>query len=303
MPVIAPLVKQSRCRAYGAEVELFGQNIGEAKELADQFVEERGLTYVHGFDGAHVINGQGTIGLEIMEQVPEVDAVIVPIGGAGLIAGIGLAVKTMRPSVRIVGVEPENAATYSAALRNGSPVLCDMKPTLADGLSVPRVGERAFRIAKETVDEVVQVDEECIALSILRLLEMEKGVVEGGGASALAALLAGKLPHLHGKTVVLILCGGNIDPAILGRVIEHGLVADGRLARFRTVISDRPGGLAKLATALAASGASVKQIIHDRAFASADVSKVEVECIVETRDQEHLLAVKALLADQGMHCR
>jgi len=303
MPVFAPLVKQSRCRGYGARVELFGQNIGEAKELADHLVQQDNLTYVHGFDGAEVIVGQGTIGLELMEQVPNIDAVIVPIGGAGLIAGVGLAMKTMRPSVQVIGVEPENAATYSAALKNNGPILCDIKPTLADGLSVPRVGDRAFEVAKKVVDHVVQVDEESIALAILRLLELEKGVVEGGGASALAALLAGKLPELKGKTVALVLCGGNIDPAVLGRVIEHGLVADLRLARFRTVISDRPGGLARLAQVLADSGASVKQIIHDRAFASADVSKVEVECIVETRDLRHREAVKELLRQQGMECR
>jgi len=303
MPIFSPLVKQSRCRGYGARVELSGQNIGEAKELADEFVEKEGLTYVHGFDSAEVIVGQGTIGLEIMEQVPDADAVLIPIGGAGLIAGVGLAMKTMRPGIEIIGVEPENAATYTAAMKHGGPVLCGMKPSLADGLSVPTVGERAFGIAQKVVDSVVQVDEESIALSILRLLELEKGVVEGGGASSLAAILANKVPHLIGKTVVLILCGGNIDPAILGRVIEYGLVADGRLARFRTVISDRPGGLAKLAAVLAESGASVKQIIHDRAFASADVSTVEVECTVETRDLAHLNSVKEMLTQRGMVCK
>jgi len=300
MPIFAPLVKQSRARQLGAKVILDGQNIGEAKFLADRLVESDGLTYVHGFDGIEVINGQGTLGLEILEQVPEADAIIVPIGGAGLIAGLGIAVKAMRSQTEIIGVEPENAASYCAALERGEPCLTSMQPTLGDGLAVPTVGPHAFALARQVVDSVVTVDEEAIALAILRLVEIEKGVVEGSGATPLAALLAGKLPHLKGKRVVLTLCGGNIDPAVLGRVIEHGLVADGRLARFKAIISDRPGGLAALAQAIAAQGASVKQIEHERAFASPDISTVEVICTVETRDREHVDAVCAALQEQGI---
>lgn len=303
MPIFAPLVKQSRARQLGARVLLYGANIGEAKDKADELVASEGLTYVHGFDGADVIAGQGTIGIEILEDVPEVDAIIVPIGGGGLIAGLGLAVKTLRPNTQIIGVEPENAASFKHALEAGHPELTEMQPTLGDGLAVPTVGARAFGIGKDVIDKVITVDEGLIALAILRLIEIEKGVVEGSGAASLAALLSDQLPELKGKKVVLLLCGGNIDPGVLERVIEHGLVQDGRLAQFRAVISDRPGGLAILAEAIASTGASVKQITHERAFASADVSKVEVLCTVETRDHAHFEELCATLTERGIRLK
>lgn len=303
MPKFAPLMKQSRCRALGADVKLFGAHIDEAKEYAMEFVANAGKTYVHGFDAPEVIIGQGTIGLELIEQRPDLDAVIVPIGGAGLIAGVGYVLRQIAPDCEVIGVEPEHAATYSAALAKGGPYPAPIRPSLADGLSVPKVGTNAYEIAREVVSQVVQVSEAAIARSILRLLEYEKCVVEGGGASALAALLEDQLPHLRGKRVALLLCGGNIDSTVLGRVIEYGLAADGRLSRFRTRISDRPGGLASLAKMLADAQASVKQITHERAFAGADVTTVEVECIIETRDQAHLDAVKAKLEAEGMPCR
>lgn len=300
MPVFAPLVKQGRTRGLGARVVLFGNNIHEAKQEADRLAAEESLTYVHGFDGPAVIAGQGTLGLEILEQVPDADAIIVPIGGAGLIAGLGLAVKAVRPETQVVGVEPENAASYHAACEAGEPLLTDIRPTLGDGLAVPSVGPNAFAIARQVVDRRVTVDEAGLALAILRLVELEKGVVEGSGAAPLAALLSGKLDDLRGKKVVLLLCGGNIDPAVLGRVIEHGLVVDGRLSQFDVVISDRPGGLARLAASFAESGASVKQITHERAFTSPDVSRVQVRCVVETRDAEHARSLKARLVAEGM---
>lgn len=303
MPRFAPMAKQGRCRAYGAQVMLHGDDIQEAKILADQLVNDEGLTYIHGFDGFDVIAGQGTIGLEIAEDVPSADAVIVPVGGAGLIAGVGLAIKSKMPGCRVVGVEPSHATSFRDALASGAPISTPVKPTLADGLAVPTVGPRAFALARTVVDEMAIVDEEKIAQAILRLIELERGVVEGGGAAALAALLGNGLPHLKGKTVVLILCGGNIDPTVLGRVIEHALVADGRLTRFQVVISDRPGGLARLTDTLASAGASIKQIVHERAFASADVSTVEVDCVVETRDHEHARAVIRALTKVGFACR
>lgn len=302
MPVFAPLIKQSRCRDLGAEVRLSGDNIAEAKQLADRFVVERGMTYVHGFDGPEVIAGAGTLGLEILDQVPETEAIIVPVGGAGLIAGVSLAVKTVRPSVRIIGVETRNSASFEAAREAGKPVNYHLEPTLADGLAVPVVGANAFEIAKDRVDDVVQVDEESVALAILRLAEIEKGVVEGAGASPLAALLSHSVPDIEGSTVVLALCGGNIDPMVFGRVIEHALTLDGRLTQFRAVISDRPGGLADLCERIAAVGASVKQILHERAFASADVSTVEVECTVETRDWKHVNQLLDSLREAGISC-
>jgi len=299
MPVFAPLVKQTRCRQLGAKVILFGANIGEAKVEADKLVASDGLTYVHGFDSPEVIAGAGSLGLEILDQVHEPDAIVVPIGGAGLIAGLGLAVKTMRPQTEIIGVEPVYAASYTEALASGHPVQALVQPTLGDGLAVPCVGAEAFALARQSVDRVVLVDEGQIAVAILRLLELEKGVVEGAGAAPVAAMLGGQLGDLRGKRVVLVLCGGNIDPAVLDRVIDFGLVADGRMSRFTAVISDRPGGLAAFTQAIAEVGASVKQIEHERAFASADVSKVTVVCTVETRDRAHIEQLHAKLREEG----
>ncbi len=300
MPRHAPLIKQRRCRSFGATIVLSGENIAEAKDAADRLVAERGLTYVHGFDGAEVIAGQGTIGLEMVEQSGGLDAIVCPIGGAGLIAGIGVALAHASPRTELIGVEPEHCASYAAALAAGRPVRVEMRPSLADGLAVPSVGERAFELARGRVSRVVRVEEEEIALAILRLVEAEKGVVEGAGAAPLAAFLGGHLDDLRGKRVGLVLAGGNIDPSMLGRVIEHGLVTDGRLTRFSAVISDRPGGLAEFASIVARVGASVKQIEHERAFASIDVSRVTVLCTVETRDAAHVEELHAALRDAGI---
>ena len=287
MPVHAPLVKQRRCRELGARVLNHGDDIAEARLRADELVAAEGLAYVNGFNDAAIVAGAGTIGLEILEQVPGADAIVAPIGGAGLVAGLGLAVKSRAPGVRLVGVEPARCASYSAALAAGHPVKVTATATLADGLAVPEVGARSFEIARTRVDEVVTVEEDAIALAILRLAELEKGVVEGAGAAPLAAFLAGRLPSLRGRRVVLVLCGGNIDPLVFSRVIEHGLAVDGRLVKFEAVISDRPGGLADLAGPIARCGASVQEIVHERTFGEADVSTVRVQCIAEVRDRAH----------------
>lgn len=301
MPTFAPLVKRTKCERLGARVILHGENIAEAKVHGDTLVAAEGLTYIHGFNDAAIIAGQGTLGLEILEQVPQPDAIIVPIGGAGLIAGVALAVKTLSPRTEIIGVEPRRCPSYSEALKVGGPVRIQSSPTLADGLAVPEVGDRAFAIARDRVDRVVLVDEQEISLAILRLLELEKGVIEGGGATPLAPFLGGQLGHLKGKRVVLALCGGNIDPTILARVIDHGLTIDGRLTRFTAIIRDRPGGLAAFATVLAQTGASIKQIQHERAFGGPDISTVQVDCTVEVRDLEHAKAVHRTLESSGFH--
>jgi threonine dehydratase len=303
MPQFAPLIKVATCRRFGANVVLHGQDFAGARSKADELKAAHGLTYVDGFDDPAVIAGQGTIGLELLEQVPQLDAIVAPVGGAGLIAGVSLAVKTLRPDVQIIGVEAELMPSYTRALAAGHSVACPGRPTLADGLSTSRVGDHAFAIARERVDRIVTVSEEWIALSILRLIELEKSVVEGAAAAPLAALLSGQLAELRGKTVALLLCGGNIDPLVLGRVIEIGLAADGRLARLVATISDRPGGLARLAAAIAGAGASVQQITHDRVFSGPDVSSVRVVCDVETHDREHLNELKAALKDQGISLR
>lgn len=300
MPEYAPLIKITNCQKLGANVVVQGKDFAEAKAHAHELAAGKGLAYIDGYDDPAIIAGQGTMGIEIVNQVPDVDAVIVPVGGGGLIAGVSLAVKTLRPQTKVIAVEAENVASFSAALKAGNPTKIDLKPTLADGLAIPQVGANAFAIACEHVDQTVTVTEEQIAIGILRLVELEKTVVEGAGAAPLAAVLSGKLSELAGKRVVLPLCGGNIDPNILSRVIERGLVADGRLCRFTAIISDRPGGLASLSQQIAAAGASIKQIVHDRAFASSDVSTVNVLCTIETRNHEHFAQVCARLKDHGV---
>jgi threonine dehydratase len=300
MPKFAPLIKVSACQQLGANVVLHGIDFGEAKAHAHEIAKEKGLAYIDGYDDPAIIAGQGTMGLEIIEQIPNFDAVIIPVGGAGLLAGVSLAIKTLRPTVKIVAVEAENVASFSAALEAGKPTKITIHPTLADGLAIPQVGTNAFQIALPLVDLSITVTEEEIALAILRLVELEKSVVEGAAATPLAACMSGKLKQLAGKRVVLLICGGNIDPNVLSRVIESGLVADGRLGRFTAVISDRPGGLAELAAQIASTGASIKQVVHDRAFASPDISAVNVLCTVETRNHEHLAQLRALLKSRGV---
>jgi threonine dehydratase len=300
MPRYAPLIKLTTCRKLGAEVVLFGESFSEAFGHAQELAASRGLTYIHGFDDPAIIAGQGTVGLEILEQVPDVEAIVVPIGGGGLVAGVALAVKSVMPGVQIVGVEPEHAAAFSAALAAGHPVKTPLRPTLADGLAVGKVGELAFSIAAPRVDRVVTVSEEELALAMLRLAELEKSVVEGAGAAPLAAAMFGKLPELAGKRTVLILSGGNVDPLILTRVIEKALVADGRLCRFTAVVSDRPGGLARLAQLVAQTGASIQEIAHDRAFSGPDIAAAHVLCTVETADRDHVEKLYQLLAQAGI---
>lgn len=303
MPKFAPLTKVAACEQLGAQVVLHGDTFDEAQTHAHLVEHERGLVYIHGFNDAAIIAGQGTLGLEILDQVPDADAIIVPIGGGGLIAGVSLAAKTLRPDIAIIGVEPERAASFTAALAAGKPVDFPLTPTLADGLSVARVGERAFAIARKYVDRVVTVGESAIARSILRLIELEKSVVEGAGAAGLAACISGLVPELAGKKVVLPLCGGNIDTTVLGRIIERGLAADGRLSRFQVAISDRPGGLAKLATIIADAGASIVDIAHDRAFSGDDMNSVIVHCVVETRNVDHVRELHKRLAEAGLAVR
>ncbi len=299
MPTSAPLTKIVNCRQRGATVILHGSHIDEARQHAMTLVESQGLTYINGYDDPAIIAGQGTIGLEILEQVPDVDAVIVPVGGAGLIAGIALAIKSLKPQVKVYGVEPKRVASLTAALAAGRPVMADIKPTLADGLAVPKVGEHAFALARQHVDAVYTVGERAIALAVLRLIELEKSVVEGAGAAGLAACMQQLIPDIQGKNVVLPLCGGNIDTTVIGRIIERGLVVDGRLCRFDATISDRPGGLAHFTRVIADTGASVKDIAHDRAFAGEDLNTVVVHCVLETRDADHINEVRDRLEREG----
>jgi threonine dehydratase len=294
MPTVAPLTKVSNCEAFGANVVIHGEHIGESKEHAYNDPAYEGMTYINGYDHPHIIAGAGTMGIEILEDVPDVDVVVVPVGGAGLIAGVALAIKTLKPDVQVIGVEPEFCASYAAAVAAGEVVDADVQPTLADGLAVPRVGDNAFEVARHHVDKTVTVSEKQIAIAVLRLAEMEKLVVEGGGAAGIAALLPGgpldplTNPWLHGRTVVAPLCGGNIDSTVLGRVIDRGLAADGRLIKFVVTVSDRPGGIADLTRCIAEEGASIKDLMHERAWVHTSISQVQVRCAVETTGAAHV---------------
>ena len=300
MPKFAALVKVTNCRRFGANVILHGADLTEARAYAGELAERDGLTFIHPFDNENVIAGQGTVALEILDQTPGVEAIVVPVGGGGLIAGIGTVVKARKPGVEVIGVEPVAAACLTAALAGGVPKLVALTSTLADGLAVAQLGAKPFEIVRRVVDRVVTVDEASIALAVLRLVELEKSVVEGAGAAPLAAFIAGHLDALKGKRVVLMLAGGNIDLTMLGRVIEVGLVADGRLARFTVTISDRPGGLARLAELIASTGASIREIVHDRAFSGPDLSAVRVVCDVETTGHAHARELRATLTAAGL---
>jgi threonine dehydratase len=302
MPTVAPLAKVDKCRKFGARVIIKGGHIGEAKEFAETLVASEGLEYVNGYDDPPILAGAGTIGMEMIDDVPDVDVVVVPIGGAGLIAGISCAIKTLKPDTKVIGVEPKFCASYTAALRAGKPVPAPFTPTLADGLAVPIVGAHAFEVARHYVDECVLASEKCISLAVLRLLENEKVVVEGGGAAGLAALLPGgplDRADMKGKTIIVPLCGGNIDTTVLGRVLDRGLAADMRLVNFYATVSDRPGGIAKLAQLLSDEGASIKDIYHERAWLHTSVDQVQVKCVVELQGEEHGQRVHRALLNHG----
>ncbi|XP_076637263.1 serine racemase isoform X3 [Colletes latitarsis] len=295
MPVVAPIMKIAACRQYGANVIIDGSDMGEAKRIALQHAKENGLTYINGYDNPDIMAGQGTLGLEIVEQVSDIDAVVVPIGGGGLIAGVALAVKTLHPRVMIIGVESERCPSFHAARKAGRPIYTPIESTLADGLAVPMVGYNAFATANPLIDKLVVVKEEWIAIAILKLVENEKCIVEGAGATGLAAILAGQLDELKGKRVVLPLCGGNIDTTILGRCLERGLAAEGRLLKFTVTVSDRPGGIAELCRMLADIGVSIKDIMHERAWIMSDIFSVDVKVVCETRDRNHGEQLKTML--------
>ena len=298
MPEWAPLTKVTAARRQGAEVVLHGENYDEAYARAREVETERGLVFVHPFDDLRVIAGQGTIGLELAAQVPDLEAVLVPVGGGGLAAGTAVAVKGRRPGVEVIGVQADEVAAMKAAWASGERVTVPSAPTIADGIAVRRAGEHTLALCRRWVDQIVSVSEEEIANAILLLLEIEKTVVEGAGAVPLAALVNKKVAGA-GKTVALVLSGGNIDVNLISRIIERGLVKDGRLVRLAVMLRDRPGQLARLTALVAEMRANVLHILHDRAFSRARLGETEVELTLETSGREQIEAVKRHLTEAG----
>jgi threonine dehydratase len=298
MPVSAPLIKVTRVRQYGAESVLSGSDYDAALAEAWRLSRERGLTFISAFDDPWIVAGQGTIGLELYEQNPDLDAVIVPVGGGGLIAGIALALKTLLPKIRVIGVQSEALPSMIAALQQGAPAELPPATTIADGIAVRAVGATPLELVKNHVDDIVTVNEGEIANAVLMLLEIEKTVAEGAAAAPLAALLNKKI-DLKGKNIGLIVSGGNIDVNLIARIIESGLIQDGRLGRFSIVISDRPGSLARLAQRVADLGANILQISQSRGFGEMAIGETEVELTLETTGKEHIQRIyETLLKDK-----
>jgi threonine dehydratase len=305
MPVGVALPKLSATKEYGADVELSGNVVDETLRAAAEFAEATGAVFIHPFDHWDVVTGQGTLGLEIMEERPDVDTILVPIGGGGLISGVASAVKQkarqLGRSVRIIGVQAANAAAYPTSLIAGEPTQIQISPTIADGIAVSKPGVLNFEIIRDVVDEVVTVEEDDIARALLVLLERAKLVVEPAGAVGVAAILAGKVQH--SGTTVAILSGGNIDPLVMERIISHGLAASERYLKLRIPLPDRPGQLARAAEIVAASNANVVEVLHTRHGTGMQISEVELELHIETRGPEHAELVLHNLREAGYNPR
>ena len=291
MPEGAPIPKEKATRGYGAEVRFHGRNIDDALVAAREFSDETGAVLIHPFDHVDIVTGQGTCGLEIVEQCPDVNTVLVPCGGGGFLAGIATAVKAARPDARVVGVQAAGAAAYVSSLAQGRPVALDSMATIADGIAVGRPGEVPFTAVQRYVDDMVTVSEDSMSRALLMLLERAKLVVEPAGAAAVAAML--DAPEAFETPAVVVLSGGNVDPLLMMRVIRQGLAAAGRYLYFRARIPDTPGGLAHLLNELASVQANVLDVVHERTSAQLHLDEVEVQLQVETRGPEHAERVLA----------
>jgi threonine dehydratase len=302
MPVYAPLIKVSRVRSYGAQTALTGADYDEAFAEAERLSQEQRLTFLHAFNDAAIIAGQGTVGLELYEQNKDLETVIVPVGGGGLIAGVALVLKALNPHIRIIGVQAATLPSMKAALEKDQPVEVPPATTIADGIAVRKVGETALALVKQHVDEIVTVEEDEIANAVLLLLEIEKTVAEGAAAAPLAALINNKI-NIRGKNVALIVSGGNIDVNLISRIIEKGLIRDGRLNRISAVISDRPGNLARLTQRIAELGANILQIGQSRGFGRMGIGETEVDLILETSGPDHIKRIQYELNKDGFKIR
>ena len=301
LPEFAPLTKITATKNYGAEVVLHGATFDEALARSKELQSEHGYTYVHAFDDEQVIAGQGTIGLEIARDAPQTTVIVVPIGGGGLISGIAIAAKNLLPNVRIVGVQSEMVAPVKGSLKAGKPVAVEVGQTIADGIAVKHPGAITLPLIREYVDEVVEVSDEEIAQAIFFAVQNNRLVVEGAGAAGLAALLAGKIKLKKEDAVCSVLCGGNIDPNLLARVLEQVMVRRGRYIILKLLVIDRPGTLARLLDHTAESGANVIEVFHRRAMWLAPLGRVGIEMLLEVRDKQHGREVYRYLEKSGYH--
>lgn len=299
MPLATPLIKVTRTREYGAEVVLHGIGFDEAVEEANQRRQASGATLIPGFDDDLIIAGQGTVALELLEQNPFLEAVIVPIGGGGLAAGIALALKETNPKIRVIGVEAARVPSMIQAIEAKHPVALPPQSTLAEGIAVRRVGALTMPLCQKYVDEIVTVEEEEIAKAILLLLEREKMVAEGAGAAALAALMSGRA-KVEGRRVAVLVSGGNIDVNMLARIIERGLVQDGRLVRLRVRVPDHPGALHRITGSVAAMRANILEVFHNRAFSRVELGETAIDLQLETRGREHVAELLLRLEADGL---
>lgn len=303
MPETAPLAKVRGTRDLGAEVVLHGKSYDDAYQHACTLRDENGYTFVHAFDDPTVIAGQGTVGLEILEQVPDLDAVVVPVGGGGLMAGIATAVKALRPDTRLVGVEAERMPAMQASLAAHEVARVPSVGSIADGISVAEVGRHTYPIVAQHVERIVTVSEEEIANGIMVLLEREKTLAEGAGVVGFSALLNGRIDNVAGKKVVVVISGGNIDMTVLSRIVERGLEIDGRIARLSVVISDRPGSMAELARVIGDQQANILYISQNHYASEVRLEEAEVEMSLETRGLSHVEEIVAALRKQGFTVR
>lgn len=299
MPLHAPLTKISATKRYGATVVLAGESFDDASAHARVLQAESGATFVHAFDDPYVIAGQGTVGLEVLDALPDVDKIVVPIGGGGLIGGIATALRALKPGVRIVGVQATGCATIHASLAAGEPVGVAVARTIADGIAVKRPGGLTMPIIRDNVDLVVTVDEIAIARGIVYTLQHLGLLVEGAGAVGVAALLSGLVPVRPDENVCIVLSGANIDTNLLSRVIDQTLTQDGRYLVIRTSVEDRPGNLAELSAHIAAAGANVVDIHHRRSVWGVPLDHTGLELILEVRDADHAGAVLEALRQHG----
>jgi threonine dehydratase len=293
MPVGAPIPKVNATRGYGAEVRFSGQFLTQALQAAEQFAQESGATLIHPFDHGDVVTGQGTCGLEILQQAPNVKSVLVPTGGGGLLAGIAIAIKEQQPEVNVIGVQAEGAAAFPPSLAHGAPVQLEKMRTMADGIAVAKPGAITFAATQKYVDDVLTVSEASLSKALLSLMERAKLVVEPAGAAAVAALL--DHPTRFATPCVAVVSGGNIDPLLLGKVIQGGMAAAGRFVVFRVRIPDLPGGLAHLLTEVGACGGNIIDVSHERISPALDLNEVAVVIQAETRGPEHAAELLAHL--------